>query len=97
VDVLGFEEVGIEDDFFAIGGHSLLATQVVARIRNDLAVDLPLHALFTSPTVETLVQAIAELSGGSEDAELAELLTMVEGLSDEESARLLGEDAVAEE
>ncbi|HET9281971.1 MAG TPA: amino acid adenylation domain-containing protein, partial [Candidatus Angelobacter sp.] len=37
-EVLGVDEVGGEDDFFARGGHSLLATQVIARIRKNLGV-----------------------------------------------------------
>ena len=45
-DVLGLERVSVEADFFALGGHSLLATQVVAQVRTDFAIDLPLHSLF---------------------------------------------------
>jgi hypothetical protein len=36
------ERIGAEDDFFALGGPSLLAAQVVARLREDLGIDLPL-------------------------------------------------------
>lgn len=91
VDVLNVKRVGVRDDFFALGGHSLLATQIVAQIRTHLAVDLPLHSLFTSPTVESLSAAIVELMGGESDAETMAVLAELEGLSDEEAARLLAE------
>jgi amino acid adenylation domain-containing protein len=89
-DVLNVERVGVHDDFFALGGHSLLATQIIAQIRTDFAVDLPLHSLFTSPTVELLAEAISELAGGEADAETSALLAELEGLSEEEAAELLG-------
>ena len=87
--VLGVEKVGVEDDFFAIGGHSLLATQIVAQVRSDFSINLPLHALFSSPTVASLSQQIVELLGESGDSETEELLAQLEGLSDEEAERLL--------
>jgi len=94
-DVLGVEKVGVDDDFFALGGHSLLATQIVAQLRSDFAVNLPLHALFTFPTVATLSQQVVELMGESSDLDTQGLLAELEDLSDEEVARLLqeGEEA----
>jgi amino acid adenylation domain-containing protein len=95
--VLGVEQIGMEDDFFALGGHSLLATQVVAQVRSDFAVDLPLHSLFTYPTVESLAAEIVQMMGDSEQDETAKLMAELEGLSDEEAERLLAGEHSAPE
>ncbi len=90
--VLGVPKVGVEDDFFALGGHSLLATQVVAQVRSDFAVELPLHSLFTYPTVTSLAAEIVGMMSDAEGDETARLMAELEGMSDEEAERLLAED-----
>jgi acyl-CoA synthetase (AMP-forming)/AMP-acid ligase II/acyl carrier protein len=56
--VLGVAAVGLDDDFFALGGHSLAAAQIAARIRDAFDVDLPVSAVFESPTVAELAKAV---------------------------------------
>jgi amino acid adenylation domain-containing protein/non-ribosomal peptide synthase protein (TIGR01720 family) len=63
--LLRVERVGIHADFFELGGHSLLATQAVSHIREALGVDVPLRAMFESPTVERLSRAIEAARSGT--------------------------------
>ena len=57
-------QVGAQDGFFDLGGHSLLATQVMSRVREVFAAEVPLAALFDHPTVRGLAAAIEETARG---------------------------------
>jgi amino acid adenylation domain-containing protein len=57
-EVLKIDRIGIYDNFFDLGGHSLLATRVVARLRTNFSIDLPLRKLFELPTVAGLAEHI---------------------------------------
>ena len=61
ISVLRVEHVGMYDNFFDVGGHSLLAMQVIARLRDALHVEVPVRALFDTPTVAGLTQHIEAL------------------------------------
>ncbi|WP_226863739.1 thioesterase domain-containing protein, partial [Mycolicibacterium baixiangningiae] len=56
-EVLGLNEVGVDDNFFDLGGNSLLATRLVARLRHTLAADLTVRTLFDHPTITQLLSA----------------------------------------
>ena len=57
--------IGPHDDFYAAGGNSLLATQLASRIRRVFDVDLPLRALFESPTPAGLAVRVGGALGNT--------------------------------
>jgi acyl carrier protein len=79
-DVLHVTDVGVEDNFFELGGHSLLATRVISRLRDTLAIDLPLRRVFEAPTLESLALAVIEQQAGADADALREALAEVERL-----------------
>jgi amino acid adenylation domain-containing protein len=90
--VLGVERVGVHDNFFELGGHSLLTTQVVSRLNDVFRVEVPLRSLFRTPTVEGLVNVLAQMWGERELVEeIARTFKEVEKLSDDELNSMLSE------
>jgi acyl transferase domain-containing protein len=90
-ELFGIAPLGVDDSFLELGGHSLLAIQMVTQIRTRLAADLPVTALFESPTVAELAKAVARAKGEESEEDLAALLALVEGLSPAEAAEKLAE------
>ena len=68
-EVLRLASVGAEQNFFELGGHSLLATQVISRVREAFSVEVPLKALFESPTVAGLAEAVERERGAGRTTE----------------------------
>jgi len=92
--VLGIAPIGLHDKFFELGGHSLLAVQLISQLREAFQVEIPAQRLFEAPTIAQLAASIeaslaAQSSPESEDERLARVLEMVEGMSEEEVAKLL--------
>jgi amino acid adenylation domain-containing protein len=63
-EVLQIRAVGIHDNFFELGGHSLLAIQIMSRVCKALDKEVPLSALFDTPTVAGLAAAIEKTISG---------------------------------
>nr|UYH37513.1 amino acid adenylation domain-containing protein [Myxococcaceae bacterium MCy9487] len=81
-ELLGTQALGIRDSFFMLGGDSLLATRLVASLREQLGVDVPLATFFRTPTVAGIAEYVdllqwaasanstAALAGDAEEVEL---------------------------
>ncbi len=61
-ELLGREQIGIHDDFFALGGHSLMATRLSSRIHKQFGVLMPMSTIIKYPTVAELASLV--LIGG---------------------------------
>jgi FkbH-like protein len=55
-DVLGINDIGVEDDYFALGGTSLLAAKLFAKIARQFDVKLRLTVILDAPTVRALAR-----------------------------------------
>ena len=56
-ELLGVERIGRYDHFFELGGHSLMAVRLANRVQ-QAGWQLPLQALFASPVLHVLAQAL---------------------------------------
>ncbi|OYV05264.1 MAG: hypothetical protein CFE26_12480, partial [Verrucomicrobiales bacterium VVV1] len=57
-DLLGFQTIGRDDDFFVTGGHSLLALRLFSRINRQFGCELPLSVLIAHPTIRSLASLV---------------------------------------
>lgn len=57
-EILGVDEVGLEDDFFDLGGDSLTAIRLANGIRRDLGVEVGIHQIFETPGVAALAACL---------------------------------------
>lgn len=57
-ELLGVQQIGVNDAFFQLGGDSLLATQSMSKLRTAFNLELPLRYFFEYPTVHQMYDAI---------------------------------------
>ena len=83
-EVLGLDRIGIDDPFFDLGGDSLRMGQVQARLRDRLAVEVPMVALFEHPTIGALARYLegeVPSAGPPAEVQMAAAVKVSEGNS----------------
>jgi acyl carrier protein len=70
-EVLELCDVSIDDNFFDLGGHSLGGLRVLARVRRDFYVDVPIRRLFEGPTIAELAVEVEKLKAEDTTVQLA--------------------------
>lgn len=87
----GFDRIGTADNFFDLGGHSLLAVRINSAARDTFGVEIPIRALFETPTIAAIGRKLVGLGldSGVDVIGIAALLREVSGLSADEVEALL--------
>lgn len=68
-EVLGQAPADPSANFFDLGGDSLTATQLVSRIRTQWGINLPISAIFETPTLAGLARRLADAPRAAATAE----------------------------
>ncbi len=55
-ELLGIEQIGIDDNFFDLGGNSLIGITLIARLKEIFDIPIPVTALFEAPTISALAR-----------------------------------------
>ncbi len=64
-EALGRQQIGLNDNFFEIGGQSMQAVRLHAAIRRQFGKAVPLHAIFTAPTILQFARLLDKNANGA--------------------------------
>ena len=59
---LGVQDVAPEDNFFSLGGDSLIGIQIMAYLRKELGIEIPMAIFFEAPTLQELTDALQSMA-----------------------------------
>ena len=65
-ELLEFEPINPDDDFFDVGGHSLIAAQLIAKINKTYALELGLSIMFEARTIRQLSELIINTTNANQ-------------------------------
>ena len=74
--ILGYQPVGILDNYFEVGGNSLLATQLINKIMKDTGIELTIAEVLSYNTVKDLAGLVEEKKWLNSDAKLSNELVI---------------------
>ncbi|KEP25299.1 non-ribosomal peptide synthetase [Bacillus zhangzhouensis] len=57
-EVLERDDISTDDHFFELGGHSLKAMSLLSKVSKEFEVQVPIHLLFETPTIEAISRYI---------------------------------------
>lgn len=88
--VLGIAQVSIYDNFFQLGGHSLLAYQVISRVGEAYRLEIPMRAIFDTPTIASLALSVTKMQIAEGDInELTQMIEEIKSMSGDELEEML--------
>jgi phthiocerol/phenolphthiocerol synthesis type-I polyketide synthase E len=74
--VLGVEQVGLQDNFFALGGESLAALQILSRVQDIFGREVSMKTFFERPTVAGLSDQIRVAETGGVAATIPKIVPL---------------------
>ncbi|MEU2309395.1 non-ribosomal peptide synthetase [Streptomyces misionensis] len=88
-ELLGREDIGVDDNFFSLGGSSLTGLRMIARIRAELLGRIAMRDLFENPTIAGLALLWNRSVDGVEDRAMSAGRSFVTLKSGQDSGRKL--------
>lgn len=89
-DVLGLEEVGIEDPFSALGGSSLQLVRLHAQLQRAFGIDWELVELFELPTIRDQAARLEQGEGSTDRFEILSSNTESSPSAEEDGVAIIG-------
>ncbi|GCF10053.1 non-ribosomal peptide synthetase/type I polyketide synthase [Dictyobacter arantiisoli] len=91
-DILGVDQIGIYDNFFALGGHSLHLIQIRSRLQQTFQIELSMQSLVEIRNVIDLTHLLARQEAEPGQIErVAQIVKRIREMSDQEKRALLQE------